>query len=207
MTRYAEIFLARHGETDHNADERFQGHLPVGLNELGRRQAARLARAARGHGFRALWASPLARARETADIVGAAIGLEPRIDEGLTEADAGHWTGRLFSEVQVEDPHGFIALFSGDPDFAFPGGESLAEQAVRTRAALERIAADRGKPALVVCHAIAIRIVLRHLGLVGTTSLAAVSVDNADLIALDPGFDRDPDSSVQALGRPFPSRT
>jgi broad specificity phosphatase PhoE len=184
LTRYAEIFLARHGETDHNRHLRFQGHLPVALNEFGRRQAAELARAARARGVRALWSSPLARARETAGIIGAAIGLEPRVDERLAEADAGHWTGRPFAEVQAEDPDGFAALFDGNPAFGFPGGESFVEQAERMLAALDDIAADADKPALVICHAIGIRIVLTHLGLTGNP--AAVNVENADLIALRP---------------------
>lgn len=185
MRTYAQIFLARHGETEHNRTLRFQGHLPVGLNELGRRQAAELARAARAHGVRSLWTSPLARARETAELVGAAIGLEPRVDERLTEADAGDWTGRPFAEVRADDPDGFAALFGGDPTFAFPGGESFTQQAQRILAALADIAADPDKPALVVCHAIGIRIVLRQLGLVTHASYDSVPVGNADVVPLD----------------------
>lgn len=186
MTRYAGIFLARHGETDHNRHRRFQGHLPVALNELGRRQAAELARSARAQGVRALWSSPLARARETAGIVAAATGLEPRVDDRLAEADAGDWTGRLFADVRAEDPDRFDALFAGDPAFGFPGGESFAEQAKRVLAAFEDIAACAERPALVVGHAIGIRIVLRHLNLTGDAGPAAVDVGNADLLALDP---------------------
>ena len=109
--------------------------------------------------FVALWCSPLLRARETADIVGARIGLEPREDPRLMETDAGEWTDRLFSDVEAEDPNGFAGFIEGHPDFAFPGGESFAQQGVRVAAALADV--EQGElPALVVCHGVVIRIAL-----------------------------------------------
>jgi broad specificity phosphatase PhoE len=71
------IHLARHGQTAYNAEGRFQGHLPVPLDETGREQARALADTVAGVEVRTLVCSPLARARETADIVAARIGLEP----------------------------------------------------------------------------------------------------------------------------------
>jgi broad specificity phosphatase PhoE len=65
-TRLQGVFLARHGETDYNATHRFQGRLPVALNATGRAQAALLAQRAAALDFVELWASPLARALETA---------------------------------------------------------------------------------------------------------------------------------------------
>ncbi|HXC23942.1 MAG TPA: histidine phosphatase family protein, partial [Solirubrobacteraceae bacterium] len=84
----ANVYLARHGQTAYNLERRFQGHLPVPLDGTGREQAVDLAeRAAKGTGdgipFVALWSSPLLRARETADIVAARLGLEPREDPRL----------------------------------------------------------------------------------------------------------------------------
>ena len=91
-TRLAGVFLARHGETDYNAEHRFQGLLPVPLNANGRRQAEQLADDAAPLGFSELWCSPLARARETAEIVGDRLGLSPREDARLVETDTGDWT-------------------------------------------------------------------------------------------------------------------
>jgi len=162
-TLFAGIFLARHGQTDYNLGRRFQGLLPVPLNETGRRQAAELAELAAAHDFRALWCSPLTRARETADIVGARIGLEPIEDSRLVETDTGDWTDRWWSDVEKEDPDGLAAFLRSDPDFAFPGGESYKEQTARSVDALRDIAKG-AKPALVVCHAMVIRLVVMHLG-------------------------------------------
>lgn len=179
----ASVYLARHGQTAYNLERRFQGHLPVPLDETGRGQAADLAERANTHGFAALWCSPLLRARETADIVGERIGLEPREDARLMETDAGEWTNRLFADVQAEDPDGFAGFIEGKPDFAFPGGESFAQQGVRVAAALADI--EQGElPALVVCHGVVIRIALYQRA--GHKVALAERVPNAALVPLDP---------------------
>ncbi len=183
----ANVFLARHGQTAYNMERRFQGHLPVPLDETGREQALDLAErtAAGAHGepFAELWCSPLLRARETADTVAARLGLEPREEPRLMETDAGDWTDRLFSDVQAEDPEGFAGFIEGRPDFAFPGGESFAQQGVRVAAALADV--ERGElPALVVCHGVVIRIALSQRA--GHRVALAERVPNAALVPLDP---------------------
>ncbi|MGA9874403.1 MAG: histidine phosphatase family protein [Solirubrobacteraceae bacterium] len=182
--------MARHGQTAYNLERRFQGHLPVPLDDTGREQARDLAeRASAGAGgvggipFKTLWCSPLLRARETADIVAARIGLEPREEPRLMETDAGDWTDRLFVDVQAEDPAGFAGFIGGDPSFAFPGGESFAQQGVRVAAGLADV--EQGElPALVVCHGVVIRIALYQRA--GHKVALAERVPNAALVPLDP---------------------
>ncbi|MFZ2113702.1 MAG: histidine phosphatase family protein [Solirubrobacteraceae bacterium] len=182
----ANVYLARHGQTAYNLERRFQGHLPVPLDDTGREQATDLAeRAATGTGdgipFVALWCSPLLRARETADIVAARLGLEPREEPRLMETDAGDWTDRLFVDVQAEDPDGFAGFIEGRPDFGFPGGESFARQGVRVAAALADV--ERSDlPALVVCHGVVIRIALFQRA--GHKVALAERVPNAALVPL-----------------------
>jgi broad specificity phosphatase PhoE len=162
-TRLQGVFLARHGETDYNATHRFQGRLPVALNATGRAQAALLAQRAAALDFVELWASPLARALETAQIVGARIGLQPRLDERLVETDCGDWTDRLQDEIEAEDPDALAAFQRADPDFAFPGGESFRAQTERVMAALADIA-QGPRPVLAVCHGMSIRLAFAALG-------------------------------------------
>jgi len=162
-TRPACVFLARHGETDYNAAGRFQGRLAVPLNANGRAQAEQLAIHAAGKGFTELWCSPLARARETAQIVGAALALAPSEDERLVETDCGSWTDRTFAELKAEDPDGFAAFGRADPDFAFPDGESFAAQTARVIAALQEIR-GRAQTTLVVTHGMAIRLAFAAVG-------------------------------------------
>jgi broad specificity phosphatase PhoE len=179
----ARVYLARHGQTAYNLEGRFQGQLPVPLDDTGRAQAAELAERAAAHDFCALWSSPLLRARETADILARRLGLEPREDARLMETDAGDWTDRSFAEVQAEAPEQFAAFAAGDPGFAFPGGESFSDQEERVSEALAEV--ERGElPALVVCHGMVIRAALARRA--GHRVRRFERVPNAALVPLDP---------------------
>jgi broad specificity phosphatase PhoE len=159
----SSVYLARHGQTEYNRIGRFQGQQQIPLDETGRAQARELARRAEAYGFRALWCSPLRRARETADAVAELLDLEPREDARLMETDAGEWTDRSFADVIAQAPELFAAFASADPAFAFPGGESFAEQEVRVAAALADVE-EAELPALVVCHGMTIRAALAGRG-------------------------------------------
>lgn len=154
------LYLARHGRTAYNLEGRFQGQQEVPLDDTGREQALELAERAAAHHFRALWCSPLLRARETADAVAARIGLQPQEDPRLMETDAGDWTDRSFQDVRAERPELFDAFAACDPAFAFPGGESFTQQEERVSAALQQIEANSELPALIVCHGMVIRAAL-----------------------------------------------
>ena len=144
------VSLARHGQTEYNAVKRFQGHLPVPLDAVGREQAHELARVAAQREWAALLCSPLHRARETAEVVGAAIGHHPIADARFAETDCGDWTDRTFAEVQAAEPELFDRYINADPDFAFPGGESFAQQQLRVLEGIDaaRTATDQVASAL-----------------------------------------------------------
>jgi broad specificity phosphatase PhoE len=114
-------------------------------------------------GLAAVWSSPLERARRTAELVGAALDLEPVVLDALIESDRGEWEGRLVTELAHESPDLVAAFAAADPSFRFPGGESLAEQRQRTRSALATVAAGP-LPALVIAHAGTIRAALADSG-------------------------------------------
>src|SRR3954447_20942551 len=155
------IHLARHGQTAYNAEGRFQGHLPVPLDDTGREQARALADRVAEVKVRSLVCSPLARARETADIVAGRIGLQPEEDARFAETDTGDWTGRSFAEVEAEDPDGFRRFEISDPAFRYPGGAALGVQSARVQAGLHDLRARADAlPALVVCHRGVIRLAL-----------------------------------------------
>ena len=155
------VLLARHGETDDNREPiRIQGSRDTPLNHTGRAQAAALARRVAGEGVASLWCSHLSRARETAEIAGAELGLEPRVDPRLAEAHRGRLEGRLWRDVASEEPELYAAWRAAGEDVRFPEGESLREQADRVAAALEDIRAAGPLPALVICHGGSIRVAL-----------------------------------------------
>ncbi|HEU5243520.1 MAG TPA: histidine phosphatase family protein [Gaiellaceae bacterium] len=87
------LLLVRHGETDWNADGRLQGQTDRPLSDFGRRQARRLAGELDGEEFEAIYSSDLARARETAEILGEQLELVVALDRDLREKDWGTWEG------------------------------------------------------------------------------------------------------------------
>jgi broad specificity phosphatase PhoE len=177
------IHLARHGQTAYNHEGRFQGHSPVPLDATGREQAAALAGVAAGVEIVSLWCSPLLRARETADVVAARIGLQPIEDARFVETDTGDWTDRSFAEVRAEDPEGFARFERSDPSFRYPGGESFAEQSARVQAGLADLRAQPAAlPALVVCHRGVIRLAL--VVALGSEAAGAREIANASLVTL-----------------------
>lgn len=157
----AAVYLARHGETDDNRPPlRFQGFRDTELNDAGRRQATELGQRVAELGIASLWSSDLRRASETAEIVGQALGLAPRLDARLREANRGRWEGRLFDEVARAEPELSAQYMRAGPEWRFPGGESLLEQQQRVSACVEEIRASAQRPALVVCHGGSIRVML-----------------------------------------------
>ena len=157
------VLLARHGQTNDNLEPyRFQGFTDTPLNDTGRAQAHELADRvlALADPIKSLWTSDLSRARETAEIVGARIGLEARLDPRLREANRGRWEGYTFDEIEQAHPQEYAAWRRGGASWRFPGGESLQEQQDRVLAALSDIEASGELPALAVCHGGSIRVAL-----------------------------------------------
>jgi broad specificity phosphatase PhoE len=143
------IYFIRHGETDWNAEARYQGQADVPMNELGRAQAKRNGEALRPllpHITHADFvASPLARARETMQIVRVALGLEPndfRIDERLKEAHYGDWQGTLLADLPWLDAEGIEARTRDPYRWRPQGGESYEDLMARTVPWFDAIARD-----------------------------------------------------------------
>lgn len=160
------LYFVRHGETDWNKAQRYQGQRDIPLNDTGRAQAADNGRrlqaviggVAAGLDF---VASPLLRTRETMEIAREAMGLtrEPyRLDPRLAEISYGHWEGHLWSELPAIDPEGFAARQANFWGWQPRGGESYAMLSDRIAGWLESV----DQTAVVVAHGGVMR-VLRGL--------------------------------------------
>jgi broad specificity phosphatase PhoE len=179
------IRLARHGETDDNLEPlRFQGFRDTPLNDTGRRQAHELAERVAGDRIASLWSSDLSRARETAEIVGARIGLEPALDGRLREGCRGRWEGDLMVDVKRAEPELYAAWRRGGAHFRFPEGESLLEQQQRVTEALGEIHDAGPLPALVVCHGGSIRVMLCAADPRGLDAFHTFQVPNVAVVPL-----------------------
>lgn len=121
-----ELLFIRHGETDWNLQQRFQGQIDVPLNETGRHQAARLAQRLAADRHDALYASDLGRARETAAPLAAAWGAAPGLLAGLREQHFGVLEGLDVPTIKARHAELWARWLEHRGDFALPGGgESL----------------------------------------------------------------------------------
>jgi len=155
------MLLLRHGQTALSVDKRFSGLGDHGLTEVGRQQAADAGQRLATAGADVVVTSPLLRARQTAEVVAAAAGLEPVVEDGLRETDFGAWEGCTFGEVQLSWPDELAAWLS-DTAVAPPDGESFDATAVRVRRARDRLlAAHGGRTLVVVSHVSPIKTLLR----------------------------------------------
>jgi broad specificity phosphatase PhoE len=145
------ILMARHGETDWNRESRFQGHADTALNDAGRGQARELAERLTRERIVAVYASPLLRALETAEIVAARLELAVETVDGLREVDVGSWSGLTRTEVEQRYPDGYrrwLAL-----DHGWEDGESYEELGQRVLASLSELAGRHpGERVLAVSH-------------------------------------------------------
>ncbi len=108
-------------------DARIQGQRDIALNDKGSWQARRVARAlARRGPVAALYSSDLSRARDTARSIAAETGLEVVTEPGLRERGFGSFEGQTFTELEASWPAQTARWRQRDPDWAPPGGESLA---------------------------------------------------------------------------------
>ncbi len=143
------IYFIRHGETDWNAEARYQGQVDIPLNDKGRGQVRR-----NGEALRALLPdpasldyvmSPLGRTRETMAIIRSALGLPPdgaRVDDRLREMNYGHWEGKLAKDLPVIDPDGMAERARDWWHWRPIGGESYEDLTQRIDDWLETVDRD-----------------------------------------------------------------
>ncbi len=146
------VHCVRHGESEFNSEGRVQGHLDVPLSELGRRQAAAVATALAAEPSEIIFASPLRRARETADIIAQRLGLVIETDPRLKEINVGIFQGKRRDELPQLYPEEFARWKRDEPDFIIPGGESRKELERRGLEAFEAIRRSSRREAIVVAH-------------------------------------------------------
>ena len=174
-----KLYIARHGETPWNVENRVSGRTDVPLTEKGVEQARLLAHSAMGKGIQVILASPLLRARQTAQAVSEAIGVPIELDERLIELDFGSFEGGPRS----------------DPDFQYtraqfptryPGGESAFQLAHRVYSCLEDVKRKyAGKTVLLVCHGGVCRMVRSYFMDLTNDEYSHYFAPNAELVEYD----------------------
>jgi broad specificity phosphatase PhoE len=155
------LLLIRHAESTWNAAGRWQGQGDPPLSDRGRRQAEDLSRDLAGEPIDLLVSSDLARAVETARIVGATRGLRPTLNAKMRELSIGDWTGLTRDQIETRAADVLRDFERGESDVRPGGGESRREIRLRVRSAIaELVAANPGRRLAVVTHLGAIRALL-----------------------------------------------
>jgi len=148
------ITAVRHGETAWNVETRIQGQLDIPLNETGRWQAQRLARAlAARESNAAIYSSDLLRAWDTAISIADATKLTLITDEGLRERGFGTFQGKTYAEIEATWPQDTLRWRKREPDWSPPEGESLLQFRQRVLDAAQALAARHmGEQIVMVAH-------------------------------------------------------
>jgi probable phosphoglycerate mutase len=190
------IVLVRHGETDWNRENRFQGHSDPPLNALGRAQARELAEELALQRVTVAYTSPLRRASQTAEILASRLGVEVHPSETLMEVDVGSWSGLTREEVESRYPDGYRRWL--EYGHGWEDGETYEELGERVVSGLLEIGSGHpGETVLTVTHGGPIRSALaaaagigfgearRSLTVVGNCAVVRLAVRDGALDAVD----------------------
>lgn len=156
------LYLLRHGATPPNlvTPPVIQG---AAINEplapIGREQAACVAGALAGRPLKAVYSSPLHRARETAEIVAEPHGLPVTTIAGLKEVEVGEWVGRDWEDIRKNEPEAYAAFHEGPGVPGYPGGETLLGLLERVTASLTELMQQHiGEEIAVTAHSVVNRV-------------------------------------------------
>lgn len=148
-----DFLFIRHGETDWNRQQRFQGQIDVPLNDLGQTQARRLGERLAAEPAEHLISSDLQRAQQTAAPLAAAWQAAPALVQGLREQCFGVLEGLDVPTIKAHHPDLWLQWLEHRADFALPGGESLQQFHARVIDAVKQLAEQHpGRRLAVVTH-------------------------------------------------------
>jgi broad specificity phosphatase PhoE len=179
------LLLIRHGESIANAEGRLQGHLDVLLSDRGRRQADCLGEKLAPLGVEALYSSPLRRAAETAEIIGARLGLPVQEREPLMERNVGVLEGLTRDEIIAKFPR-YMPARTELRQIEIEGFEQDEAFASRVRDILGSIIeAHAGQTVAVVTHGGIIFSFCRQSLQMPTVRPGPFAIDNASITSFD----------------------
>jgi broad specificity phosphatase PhoE len=163
--RGRSLIVWRHGETDHNASGIWQGQLDTALSDKGRQQAQAASLVLAAYKPSMIVSSDLQRAADTARSLASLVEVPVRHDERLREIHAGLWQGMTAGDVAEQFPAEQAALMGGEDIQRGVHGESLAQVAERTRAAVDDLLAELppGECAVIATHGVSGRTVAASL--------------------------------------------
>jgi probable phosphoglycerate mutase len=180
------LLLIRHGENDYVKTGKMAGRIPgVHLNQRGQDQARALSDALNGTPIKAVYSSPLERARETAQPISESHKLKIIEEPDLMDTDIGTWQGRSWKVLRLTKVWKIVE--KAPSRFRFPEGESFPEAQTRIVSVLERIVQKHNKPRdiiAVVFHADPIKLAVAHFIGMPLDHFQRLGCDTGSLTAL-----------------------
>jgi broad specificity phosphatase PhoE len=155
-----EIILARHGETDWNAEEVFRGRTDVELNKTGLKQAELLAENLSGQEIEAVYSSPLKRALKTAEMIASHHKLKVEIAPGLIDFGFGKWQGLHLREVKDKYDKLYQQWAESPQLVQIPNGETLSEVRKRALAVVDEVVAKHRGRVVLVSHRVVNKVLI-----------------------------------------------
>ena len=178
------VVLWRHGQTDWNVENRFQGHSDIPLNKVGHYQASEAAKVLAALRPDRIISSDLIRAQETAAPLAGLTDIKVEINPNLRETDGGLWEGKLASENRASHGELFANWYEGGDEPAGVTGERRSEVAKRAVSVIEKETANFTGTIVFVTHGGTVRSVLGSIlklpisqwGVIGGLSNACWSI-------------------------------
>lgn len=188
------LYFVRHAEVEERYHRVFGGRIDMGLSDLGREQARRLAEYLQRLPLEAVYASPMRRVRQTIEPLNGHLMPSPVFDDALREFDFGQWTGLHFRQVREQfnaDPWDWLEWIEHG---RIPEGETGAQIRARLEPWLQdKLARHSGQTVAVFAHGGVIRQLLASLLEMPLPRMALFDVDYASVAAVDAGGGRHPE--------------
>ena len=190
-----QIYFLRHGQTEWNALQKFQGSIDIPLSKEGREQAECAAGYFAEEPLDTIYSSPLARAYETAQIMGERQGLPVQVVPEFSEISFGAWEGLTHQEIEAKWPGALRLLYSCPDKWQIPDAESFEDVKERAMRGLQPILdeleaeaeaeEDDEKRILIVSHGVTIRMLLCGLLYLPVSASWRLNVGNASISRVD----------------------
>jgi len=176
------LLVVRHGQTDFNAQRRYQGTTDVALNATGVRQAEALAQRLRADVIDAIVSSPLERALQTARIIAQAVPRDMQVMEHFRERSVGVYEGLTSEEVKVKYPDLWGQRLTRQMNQTPPGGETMLEVGCRVLEGLGQLKERHSNETVVlVTHAFVARMIYGIINRVSDEQFYGYRLENGEI--------------------------
>jgi len=184
-----QLYFVRHGQTEWNAIHRMQGQWNSDLNQLGRDQADVNGKLLANSGIEAMFASPLDRTRQTADIINQHLAIPVSYDDRIMEWDCGDWSGHLYADVKIRWAKEWSSREADPFNYRGPNCENYPDMIERASKFLADLEQHAAMNIAVVSHGMIGKVMVSLLMGYGETAMLALSQPNDVIyrVTLDQG--------------------